>query len=152
MSIFDNCEDGIPMLCKLTMNREFSIMEWEGEPIVFVSSENGNIYLVNCVEFRDDIESIGCKRWVVGKTTIGILLDLVHQKITLYDALKAVDGSVAVFEKRMDGTCKQKVVDASLLQDNERPEKTAFVRFPEDGCEEEIKKLYLKYFLGQTIY
>ena len=123
MSIFDSEKDGVPILFKLTMNREFSIME-----------------------------SIGCKRWVVGKTTIGILLDLIRQKITLYDALKAVDSSVAVFEKYRDGTCKQKIVDAELLAEHERPEKTAFVRFPEDNCEEEIKKLYLKYFLGQTIY
>lgn len=152
MSIFDTEKDGVPMLFKLVANREFSIMEYDDEPIVFVSSEDGEIYLVNCVEFREEIKGIDCKRWVFGKTNIGILLDLIHQKITLYDALKAVDGSVAVFEKYRDGTCKQKIVDAELLAENERPEKTAFVRFPEDGCEEEIKKLYLKYFLGQTIY
>jgi hypothetical protein len=152
MSIFDTEKDGIPILCKLTMNREFSIFEYEEEPIVFVSSENGNIYLVDCVEPRDDVKEIGFKCWVVGKTNIITLIKLVKQEITLFDALKAVDRNVAVFKKHIDGTCHQKIVDADLLESNECPEKTAYVRFPEDNCEEEITRLYLTYFLGQTLY
>lgn len=120
----------------------FSLFTFEDEPIVYTVSWKSNIILVNCLDFKDPM------KWICQQTDIRTLLELIDQRITVYDALK---GNVDLIEKRGDKFIS-KYVDLKELDKHNAPGKDALLRFPDDGAFENIKKFYLTHFLGQTIF
>lgn len=112
----------------------FSLMEYDDIPIVFVvRDQEDNIYLCDCTEFRD------YQKWIISKTDILTLMDIVNRNKTVYDALnKSPEESIIVvydYENDTFDTALKKFDDIAF---DELPEKGAMLRYVSDGAREKI--------------
>lgn len=55
------------------------LFEYEGEPIIFVCSNENTKFICNCYEFRYEL------KWILCETSDNILLDVINQEMTLRD-------------------------------------------------------------------
>lgn len=100
----------------------FSIMEYEGIPILFVASNDYNeFFLCDCVEFRH------FQRWTISKISLHILELVITQKITVFEALKEDEGLKIIVTYYYDSRkVTQEKIAFSAIQQDDLPEQDAY--------------------------
>ena len=114
----------------------FSIMEYEGLPILFVAIDDFNgLFLCNCVEFRN------FQRWVISETNINILDMVVNQQTTVFDALKQGNSlkTIATYDYETGNITQEKIAFENITPED-LPEQNAFACMIKDDT---FEKLYL---------
>ena len=103
----------------------FSIMEYEGIPILFVARDDFNkLYLCDCVEFRE------FQRWTISKVTLQTIKQIIDKELTVFEALKRDDDKkiIATYDYTSGETTQEKVAFTNIpLED--LPEEGAYACF-----------------------
>ena len=116
----------------------FSITEFEGIPILFVARDDfNNIYLCDCVEFRD------FQRWIISKTSLKILKLVIDKKITVFNALKKDNNLkiIATYDYSSGQTTQEKIAFENISQED-LPEQGAYACMISENA---LKNLYFLY-------
>ena len=114
----------------------FSITEYEGMPILFVARDDFNdIYLCNCIEFRD------FQRWIISKTSFQILKLVIEKKLTVFDALKKDDSLkiIATYNYSSGQTTQEKINFKNISQED-LPEQGAYAYMISENA---LENLYI---------
>ena len=114
-----------------------SITKYEGTPIIFIAQDDdGQIYLGDCIEMREE------QCWILSKTDLTTLLQVVHGEITLYEALRIGEGKklLANYDYH-SGKVSQLWLDFQEINAENLPENDAYACFVEEDVEEKIQIL-----------
>ena len=122
----------------------FSILDYEDIPIIFAASDRNNqIYLCDCVEFRDT------QKWVIANTTFTILKKISTQEISVYDGLAWNNGIVDFVTLHYDSGLFEHCVGIQMkeMSPENLPDKNSVIHYPEPDVIEKIQT----YSLALTI-
>ena len=97
--------------------------EFEGIPIIFSCKDiNGNYYLCHCNEIR------GVQKWNIVKTSKSIIIDMLTDKITVYEALKKSSLKVICAEyKRSYSKIKTVICNFEDIDEADLPDKDEYL-------------------------
>lgn len=115
----------------------FSIIEYEGIPILFVAKDDFNdIYLCDCVEFRN------FQRWIISKTSLNILELVIEKKISIFNALKQDDSLkiIATYDYLSGQTTQERIVFENISQED-LPEQEAYACMISENASEHLQFL-----------
>lgn len=115
----------------------FSITEFEGIPILFIARDDFNdIYLCDCVEFRD------FQRWIISKTSLNALKLVIEKKLTVFDALKKDDSLkiIATYNYSSGKTIQEKIAFENISQED-LPEQGAYACMISENALENLNLL-----------
>lgn len=107
----------------------FSIMDYEGIPVLFVARDDSNcLYLCDCVEFRD------FQRWVISKISTNTLELVINQKITIFNALKEDNDLkiIATYDYNSGEVTQEKIAFSDISQED-LPEQDAYAYIMHDN-------------------
>ena len=110
----------------------FSIMEYEGIPILFIARDDFNtLYLCDCVEFRD------FQRWTISMTNINILDMVINKRLSIFDALEKGEGLKIIATYHYDsGLVTHEKIAFDAIQPEDLPEKDAYAcMVSHDACD-----------------
>lgn len=111
-----------------------TVLEEEEQPILFTCTDSKhNVYLALCP--FDDAEHI---MWYLTKTTYDVLIDLLKDKITIYDAFKAVCDKKYIIIYNKDGV-SSKCVSFEALDESFLPVKGEYMDVEDDEFCDEIR-------------
>ena len=100
----------------------FSIMEYEGIPILFIAKDDFNsLYLCDCVEFRN------FQRWTISMTNIHTLEMVINKSLSVFDALEKGEGLKIIATYNYDsGLVTQEKIAFDAIKPEDLPEKDAY--------------------------
>lgn len=119
----------------------FSILEYDGLPIVFVCrDESWSLYLCDCTETRFSEQN-----WIVAKTEIQTLESVVDGKLSVYDALRT-DGDQVILVAYDYGTKNftQKKCIFTEVEEENLPDKDSKLLFVESKARENLCETKLR--------
>lgn len=118
----------------------FSLCEYDGIPIVFVAvDDDNNPYICECTDTR-----FGEQNWTIADTTSSTIKELIQQKITLYEALRRGKLITVVKRDLSTGIFEHRIISFDQLNDEEKPEKDAFVWINNIYAEDDLKDMLKK--------
>lgn len=111
-----------------------TVLVEEEQPILFTCTDSKhNVYLALCP--FDNYERI---MWFLTKTNYDVLINLLNDKITIYDAFKAVSDNKYIIIYNKDGVSSE-CVSFDALDENYLPVKGEYMDVEEDEYCDEIK-------------
>lgn len=117
---------GIPQQGDLYLEKIY--LDFEGEPVLFLCSDGSlGLYLCLLTEIRKRF------RWIISKTSKGILDDLVNYRIPVYDAFKGVPNAVNyIIDMNLNLDVSIRKVSFEEIDDNDLPVKGVLL-YKEEG-------------------
>jgi CRISPR/Cas system CMR subunit Cmr4 (Cas7 group RAMP superfamily) len=125
---------GLPRIGYLTL--EHVLIIFENEPILFIcSNKDMKIFLCLCSDIR------GIKRWIVSKSSVKVLEDLIDHKIDLYSAFEfQLDEYKIIVELNTNNNIQYDQILFNDIDELDLPEKMVQLEyFDEDSVRKFIK-------------
>lgn len=120
-------------------------LEFEKIPILFSCvDESDNLYLCLCSEIRK------IQRWIISPIDNTLLIDMLKDKITIYEAfINSVESKLVIeYNKQNEGQLKIEKVKFSSLTQYDLPDEGEFLEDEESFCDY-IKKLETKRYINK---
>ena len=108
--------------------------EFEYEPIIFTCTDSNNsLYLCLCSEIRY------VQRWIITKTDINILRQLVYKKIDISSAF-LMSSELYVVEKNLEGKENSRLVNHDIIDRLDLPKENTFLKCNLSDAENYLNK------------
>lgn len=120
---------------KLKLEIAFPLIEFEGIPIVFICTNNIDVYFCLCTEIR------GYQQWIIKKTSFESLEKLIQKE---YDLRSYIEESSVVYIAHAEGTIDNinyKEINIHDISKNDMPPEGIYLNFIYEDSFENLKKL-----------
>lgn len=132
-----------------------NIAEYEGYPVLSIVTDGKILFLAYCLEARKDSDA----QWLIARTDILTLLKMADNELTLAEALTAVSKTLTLCEgsKTPESYHFTEIDKRSKLLKEQRlqqrlDELSGLDVLYDWSLKEYIRRLYLDFFFGETIY
>ena len=116
------------------MHLDHVFFEFEYEPIIFTCTDSNNsLYLCLCSEIRY------VQRWIITKTDINILRQLVYKKIDISSAF-LMSSELYVVERNLEGKENSRIVNHDNIDRLDLPKENTFLKCNLSDAENYLNK------------